>query len=150
MKNRFFVLMGIGVFCACNSGTAKEETAAETEVVDSATVAQQPQPAPDTLTGAVYSGLLPCVDCDSIQTVVALKGDSTFEKRVTYMGVKDSTLVVAPQKGRWSMIADTVQLLQTTAPNRFIRRDSVLLQLDLMGLPMLDKRGDTLGLKRIK
>ena len=71
MKNRFFVLMGIGVFCACNSGTAKEETAAETEVVDSATVAQQPQPAPDTLTGAVYSGLLPCVDCDSIQTVVA-------------------------------------------------------------------------------
>lgn len=150
MKNRFFVWISMGVFCACNNGTAKENIAAETVAVDSSTTTQPAQAAPDTLTGAVYSGMLPCIDCDSIQTVVALKADSTFEKRITYMGVKDSTVSVAPQKGRWAMIADTLQLLQTTAPNRFIRRDSVLLQLDLMGLPMLDKRGDTLGLKRIK
>jgi hypothetical protein len=147
MKNRFFVLISMGVFCACNNGTAKEETTAQTVAVDSNTVTQ---PSPDTLSGAVYSGVMPCIDCDSIQTMVSLKADSTFEKRITYLGLNDSTVAMAPQKGRWSMIEDTVQLLHTTAPNRFIRRDSLLLQLDLMGLPMLDKQGDTLGLKRIK
>lgn len=150
MKTKFFVWIMMGVFCACSNGTAKEEATAETVTVDSNTATQPLQPAPDTLSGLVYSGMLPCIDCDSIQTVVALKADSTFEKRVTYLGLNDSTVVVAPQKGRWSMIADTVRLLQTTAPNRFIRRDSILLQLDLLGQPMRDKRGDTLGLKRIK
>ena len=144
MKNRFFGLMVSVICCACNAGTAKEESKKVTVRTDSAVTQQE-----DAVAKNVFSGSIPCVDCDSIQTVIALKADSTFEKSTTYMGVRDSTVKVAPQSGTWRMVADTVELIRTTAPNKFILRDSVLLQLDVLGQPVLNRKGDTVGLKRV-
>ena len=148
MKDLLFVICTLAFLSACNNGTATE--GAEKDTVSTETAAPpEVAPSPDTVAKEMYAGILPCVDCDSIRMVLYLKADSTFEKSTTYNGVQDSTISVAPEKGRWTMIADTLSLLQTNAPNKFIRRDSVLLQLDMLGQPMMNRQGDTIGLKKL-
>ena len=148
MRKGFFVITAVTLLHACNNGTATEGS--KKGPVKSDSVSAPAAAETGNVPREVYSGTMSCVDCDSIQTVLYLNADSTFEKRTTYSGVRDSTFSMAPEKGRWTLVADTLVLLETNAPNKFIRRDSVLLQLDLMGLPVIDKKADTLALKRVQ
>lgn len=148
MRKGFFVITAVALLHGCNNGTATEGS--KNAPVKSESAHAPEPPVTDREPYEEYSGTMSCMDCDSIQTVLYLEADSTFEKRTTYSGVRDSTFSMAPEKGRWTQVNDTLVLLETNAPNKFIRRDSVLLQLDLMGLPVIDKKADTLALKRVQ
>jgi copper homeostasis protein (lipoprotein) len=39
----------------------------------------------------VYTGTLPCADCEGIKTRIVLKKDGTFERNMTYLGKEDNS-----------------------------------------------------------
>lgn len=91
-----------------------------------------------------WLGVLPCTDCDGIQTRLQLvrEGDEqTYELQETYLGGEDDA--VFDQKGRWTRESDDEERTlfrldpQTPGGRRFeLRPDGALELLDGAGRPL--------------
>lgn len=100
-----------------------------------------------------YSGYLPCADCEGVEVILNLFDDQTYERRDLYMGRKST----GPGSneinttGSWMMMGDTVHLSGIKdGPDKYIRTDSSLLQLDLEGKKIEGQLADHYILKRVK
>jgi uncharacterized lipoprotein NlpE involved in copper resistance len=100
-----------------------------------------------------YSGYLPCADCDGVEVIINLFDDQTYERRDLYMGRK-STGPGSNEintSGSWMMMGDTLHLSGIKdGPDKYIRSDSSLLQLDQEGKRIEGKLADKYILKRVK
>lgn len=81
----------------------------------------------------IYKGVVPCADCEGIETVVTLT-DSTFTRTTLYVGKKNAK--VNEEKGTFSWNADgnTIVLIGVKdAANQYFVGENMLKQLDLKG-----------------
>jgi len=83
----------------------------------------------------VYSGILPCADCDGIETVVTLTKDLTYHVDTRYKGKSGSTFGI---KGKfsWSQDGTRIELqgIQSgTGPIHYQVGENHLVQLDMEG-----------------
>ncbi len=89
-----------------------------------------------------YKGVLPCADCEGIETEIFLNKDMTYVKRTKYLG-KDSK--VFEEKGRytWNEAGNTIKLDGIKdAPDRYFVGENHLIQLDLNGNKITGNLGD--------
>lgn len=87
MKKVFLtVACGALLLVACKKEKVanKEDVTTETAVVDTHTTQNSVD------WEGVYEGILPCADCEGIQTAVELKADNTFKKSEEYLGEEDA------------------------------------------------------------
>ncbi len=99
-----------------------------------------------------YSGIVPCADCEGIETSVTLKSDSTYDLHLLYIGRKSK----GPgsnefgESGKWMKHgADIIHLTGVKdGPSMYLKTDSSLIQLDMKGEKITGKLADKYELKK--
>lgn len=120
---------------------------------DSATAAKSPDsvstPAPP-LISAVYSGVLPCADCEGQEVILTLMSDSSYRKRTLYTGKKASGpgSNELTDTGKYVMRGDTLVLDIKNAPGQYVKEQEDLVQLDWNGKRITGKLADKYVLKK--
>ena len=76
--------------------------------------------------------MLPCADCEAINTILQLYSDGRYQLRQTYVGKAAQEFV---QQGQfsWNSAGDTVQLDDDKQPLQFFVGESQLFMLDQQG-----------------
>lgn len=119
------------VFFACNQTSSTQKN-----VEDNAS--STPAPVPDNSSNSLdwsgsYKGIVPCADCEGIETEILLNTDKTYILRIIYKG-KDKSAHEARGSFTWNEAGNTITLegLQNQATQYFVG-ENTLTQLDMSG-----------------
>jgi len=136
------------VLIACGDSAEKENNAPVIPASD--TPAAQPPVQYQRAITAAYTGVLPCADCEGVETTVTLFVDTTFEYHSTYLGKnpKDTAGLNATINGKFMMHSDTVHL--EGVESRYLKTDTELFQLDKTGKIMTGRKAEKYVLKKVK
>lgn len=80
-----------------------------------------------------YKGILPCADCQGLETEITINENETFSIKLKYLGKGEKIFV---QKGHfsWDKKGTTITLTDIEgAPNQYIVGENTLTQLDMAG-----------------
>jgi copper homeostasis protein (lipoprotein) len=81
----------------------------------------------------IYTGTLPCADCEGIVTTITLNDDQTYLISTVYKG-KSYKVCENSGKFSWDEAGNTIRLHGiTAAPNRYRVAENKLIQLDMEG-----------------
>ncbi|WP_336518074.1 copper resistance protein NlpE [Pollutibacter soli] len=83
-----------------------------------------------------YSGVIPCADCEGIESIVSLRKDFTFTGRLLYMGRKSTGAGSNElnQSGSWMRHGNTIHLVEKSGgATYYLQTDSSLIQVDDKG-----------------
>ena len=82
----------------------------------------------------IYRGVLPCADCEGIQTTIYLKKDLSFITKTKYLGKSDSVYETTG-KFRWNDKGNTVIFTPAdkTSSSQYFVAENYLTQLDMAG-----------------
>jgi copper homeostasis protein (lipoprotein) len=92
-----------------------------------------------------YSGDLPCVDCESINTMLELHRDKSYVLRYIYEGKSDDQFI---KEGEWSV--DKNMLSLEGVDYQYKINSEYLIQLDLAGNEIKGDLAEKYQLSRIK
>jgi uncharacterized lipoprotein NlpE involved in copper resistance len=96
-----------------------------------------------------YKGILPCGDCEGIETEIRLRPDSTFVRSAKYLGKDDPQLYYKSGKYEWNDEGNTISLLGIDPPNQFFVSENKLVQLDSEGRLIKGKLENKYALNKI-
>lgn len=82
-----------------------------------------------------YKGVLPCADCEGIETSLFLEKDGTWVMNQRYQGAKMPSVFAS--YGNWSRTADKLVLTASDGEKLYFRPKAA-------GLEMLDREGNTI------
>lgn len=81
----------------------------------------------------VYKGVVPCADCEGIETSLTLHMDKTYQLSTTYLG-KDRAIFQQQGKFEWDATGSIIQLLgQKEGAAHYKVVENQLIQLDMAG-----------------
>ena len=130
MKNLFLVMLTGLILLGCGSRKAQNSDASgENEIMP-----------PDMHTSQIaldfwgtYKGILPCADCEGIETTIELKSDETWEMKTVYLGKSDKVFLNSGHY-HWNDDGRSIHLhgLENGSSNFFVGENQ-LIQLDLEG-----------------
>jgi uncharacterized lipoprotein NlpE involved in copper resistance/heat shock protein HslJ len=129
MKIKAFLLISCTIFfVSCQKQakrvTTSQETAKKLHDSSSKKVALN-------LLEGLYKGILPCADCEGIETQICLNENKTYTVKTHYLGKGDK---VFEQKGTFTIKGSTIFLHDfENAPNQFLVEKNKLRQLDISG-----------------
>lgn len=141
MKTLFlFILIAI-VTAACNNNVPSNiEGNRDNVKINTPVVKDSIAPKPDHSTAknsldvfGIYKGVIPCADCNGIETEVILNKDNSYVLSQQYLG-KGSNKIFK-KEGKWSWDGEFNILLEghTDGPNKYFVSENKLLQLDMTG-----------------
>lgn len=132
MKTRFLfiALASVLAFASCKTTkqTAQPKPAEKSTII----VGDNSQTSLDW--SGVYTGTLPCADCEGIVTTLTLNQDLTYRRATTYQG-KTMTPKIETGKFTWDKGGSSIflQNADKSAPNRYLVGENHLKQLDMEG-----------------
>ncbi|MCA5005613.1 copper resistance protein NlpE [Sphingobacterium bovistauri] len=127
------ILIGAVFSCVNNQKTVAAKDSVQNMETLSANVA------------GMYSGNLPCVDCESISTLLELYKDNSYVLRYSYEGKSDDQFV---KQGTWSITKNTLNL--EGVDYQYEITPDFLVQLDLAGNEIKGDIAEKYQLSRIK
>ena len=83
----------------------------------------------------IYTSVLPCADCEGIQTTITLNMDDSYELRIRYIG-KDGNEFVKKGSIKWNKAGNEITLSgikKTEASSKYLVGENRLIQLDSNG-----------------
>jgi heat shock protein HslJ len=80
----------------------------------------------------VYQGVLPCADCEGIETRIVLKKDGTFQRSLTYLG-KDDKVFNEEGNFLWDEQGNKITLKAESGDQKYKVGENHLTQLDMEG-----------------
>lgn len=94
-----------------------------------------------------YKGVLPCADCEGMETIIELRADSTYSREINYLGKKSNTFTAT---GKWTWVNGFVINLGSIkeGPNRYFVAEGKLIQLDMSGNRITGNLADKYELKK--
>ena len=128
MKNINYIF--ISLLIIVSSCQRKKESLSENKVQ---TIADFPKANDSQDFIGTYIGVLPCADCEGMETKLTINENNTFTKSVHYLGKGTK---VFEQKGTfsWNKLGNVIQLTDVeNAPNHYLVSKNKLLQLDMEG-----------------
>lgn len=132
MKTKFlFIALAFGIaFTSCK--TSKQTTKPAEKKTTHIIVGDNSQTSLDW--AGVYTGTLPCADCDGILTTLTLNQDLTYKRAITYKG-RTVTPQIETGKFTWDKGGVTIflQNADKSSPNRYLVGENQLKQLDMEG-----------------
>lgn len=96
-----------------------------------------------------YKGVLPCADCEGIETIITIKENMTYNIKTKYLGKDD---MVYEEKGDflWNEEGNTIILNEKNRARRqYLVGENYLLQLDLKGNKITGDLADKYYLHKI-
>jgi copper homeostasis protein (lipoprotein) len=79
-----------------------------------------------------YKGILPCTDCEGIETTICLNENSTYTLRTTYLG-KGNKLFEQKGTFSWNKQGSIITFDNIDTPNKYEVAKNTLTQLDISG-----------------
>ena len=80
-----------------------------------------------------YQGVLPCTDCEGIQTSITLHQDKSYVMETKYLG-KDEQAFTSQGNFSWNKTGNTITLSNIEdAPSQYFVGENILIQLDMNG-----------------
>lgn len=154
MRYTTLLFLFMAIVTACNEQSVKIEKVIE---INDTTYEIDPNvisAAPDGATAqnsldvvGKYKGVLPCADCEGMETIIELKNDSTYSRVIKYLGKKDDTFTAT---GKWTWVNGFVINLGSIkeGPNRYFVAEGKLIQLDMSGNRITGNLADQYELKK--
>ena len=85
-----------------------------------------------------YKGTLPCADCSGIRMEIALRNDSTYQLKTTYLGKGDEKPLLKEGTYSWNKSDSLITLIGVTGqPNTYQVGYNTISQLDMDGTKVL-------------
>lgn len=135
MRKLFLTAAVVGLtLSACKS--TKEESVLNAETESQETVAEQPEAKSSIDFIGSYKGVLPCADCEGIETLITLNPDESFSIKQTYLGKEDKPF---EEIGSYEWMEDGNRLMfEDTESNitYYLVTDGKLTMLDSEGNPV--------------
>jgi heat shock protein HslJ len=120
-KQIFIVLIYSLLFLSCSSKVQKE-----TNLPDKSTSRNSLDWA------GTYKGILPCADCEGIETTLIISSNYVFQITKKYLG-KKSEPIEKYGVFEWNKEGNTITLIDIDSPNKFFVRENSVVQLDIDG-----------------
>ncbi|MEC9486934.1 MAG: copper resistance protein NlpE [Prosthecochloris sp.] len=96
-----------------------------------------------------YRGILPCADCEGIETVITLHPDGTYRKTTTYLG-RNQKVFIDEGTFTWNRGGSTVRLDgYDCGPRHYRVGENHLLQLDMQQRIITGRLADAYRLDKI-
>jgi uncharacterized lipoprotein NlpE involved in copper resistance len=139
MKKYLFLLVVLAVCSVACNNEVKQVEAKGTSVVVVNDTTTLPASSLDGSTAknsldviGAYKGVIPCADCEGIETSISLQADSTYTITTTYIGKQKKAYT---GKGKWSWVDGFTIILDgiKDAPNKYFVGENKLIQLDMNG-----------------
>lgn len=135
MKTKVITLMTLFFLVVSCAKKDKNETT-DTTVVDSTeVVVNDDHNAKNSLDYiGMYQGILPCADCEGIETSILLEDDKNYVLKTNYLGKKNSATNEVRGVYSWNEEGNTIILAGIeNAPNHYFVGENYLTQLDMEG-----------------
>ncbi|MCH6233606.1 copper resistance protein NlpE [Cognataquiflexum rubidum] len=81
----------------------------------------------------IYKGVLPCADCEGIETTIELGSGNSYLKKSTYLGKENQSVIESSGVFTWNEAGNTITLQDEEVPNQYFVGENVLFHLDLEG-----------------
>ncbi len=135
-------VMSILLLASCGSKTSSDSTS--TTIDSTAQIADTSHTSHNSVDWAgVYKGVVPCADCEGIETLIVLNGDNTYLLRTTYLGQPDASAIEKTGSLTWNTEGNTVSLNGIeNAPNQYFVGENKITQLDMTGNKIEGKLAD--------
>jgi uncharacterized lipoprotein NlpE involved in copper resistance len=152
MKNKFILLVCTSLFFfSCKKEMKKNEVKADsiaTAVGD--TIATDMHNSQNSLEWqGTYKGILPCADCEGIETEVLLNPDLTFVLEKKYLGKGVQTVFEEKGTFTWNETGSIISLKDLKGnSNQYKVGENTLTQLDLEGKVILGEKASMYVLKK--
>ena len=131
MKTIFVALSLIVTMAACSDGTKRPGRTDGPLPGSLGTALYVAAVTVDEMAGT-YTGVLPCADCEGIETTLILQKDETYKLETRYQGKDQNEPSVT--EGKWTLGDDRIQLRGIEdAPDSYLIEDGYLVQLDMEG-----------------
>lgn len=136
VKNFAFVTVLLASFAACNNQSQPAAIAAALPQKNDtlpATVATADNSAASLDWAGIYKGVVPCADCEGIETTITLNADKTYVLATRYMGKKQTAI---EEKGSfsWNDAGAIVTLAGLKEkPSQYQVGENKITQLDMSG-----------------
>jgi uncharacterized lipoprotein NlpE involved in copper resistance len=135
MKSALLSMLFAVFMLACNNEKAADEVKKDPELTDAGK-----KPAPDGSTAqnsldvvGTYKGVVPCADCEGIETSVMLHADNTYMLHTSYLGKSGGKGLDLNGNFKW-IDGFTIELEGVTdAPSKYFVSENKLIQLDMQG-----------------
>ncbi len=139
------IILGI-LFMGCGTGK-KQNTASE----------EEKNRVPDMHTSQIaldfwgtYKGIVPCADCEGIETTIELKADETFEVQTVYLGKSDEVFSYSGHY-HWSDDGRSIHLHGIeNGPSYYFVGENQLIQLDMEGNRITGELAEKYVLKKVE
>lgn len=128
---RFSLIILIAFFlCSCQPGTRQSNEQAEAQV-------SNPDPAHNARNAldwnGTYTGILPCADCEGIETILTIRTDSTYTRKNRYLGTKDESWLEISGNYTWDEAGFIITLNNLNPPNQYFISENRIFHLDIKG-----------------
>lgn len=128
----YYVLLIIFLFTNCELKEKLEEKP-QVPKIDTQTESEPDNSSTSLDWAGTYRGILPCADCEGIETVIIISENMTYVIKTKYLGKDD---MVYEQRGSflWNEEGNTIILNEKNrTPLQYLVGENYLLQLDLKG-----------------
>lgn len=121
------------VLAACGPAPTEPSATIPTETAKAETVVDQHNSQNSLDWAGTYRGLLPCADCEGIDTLLTLNMDNSYLLSTTYLG-KEGDAIQQQGQFAWDAKGSAIKLLnQQDAPAWYKVGENQLFQLDMSG-----------------
>jgi heat shock protein HslJ len=120
---KFILIFSILLLSACNQSSKKDKNTS-TENLPSANNSKTSLD-----WNGVYKGILPCADCEGIETIIKLNKDFSYTKKLKYLG-KEETFSISKGKFAWEDNGNIITL-EEDKPNAYQVGENQLFALEV-------------------
>lgn len=146
------IILTIMVNAACNNSSPGKTSTDSTAVTqpDSAAL-----PAGDNSRNSLdwagtYKGIVPCADCEGIETTITISTDAAYTMVTNYLGKKEAKPIERKGKFSWNTAGSSIILEGITdAPAQYLVGEGKLIQLDMNGQRITGVNADKYELKKL-
>lgn len=129
------MITGVVLLFSCNTNTKKDEKPIEEKSIHTEETVTTGDNSRNSLDWpGTYSGILPCADCEGIETTIVLQSDNTFSYKANYLG-KQQPLVVESKGGfTWDASGGKISLEGIKGETiQYLVGENKLFHLDMQG-----------------
>lgn len=135
MKRKFLLLVTLStVFFGCQKQTESQSSAQDSIAKMDSIVEEAAHNAKKSMDYiGTYKGVLPCADCEGLETVLCINENNTYKLQTRYLGKGDK---VFEQKGTFSWDDKGIKIILNdieNAPNQYFVGENKVTQLDMSG-----------------
>lgn len=150
---KIFLVVGIAIclftFLNCKRPANNNETASGQPIPTDSAISDSHNSSNSLDIDGTYKGVLPCADCEGIETEIFLNKDMNYVKRTKYLG-KDSKVFEEKGNYTWNEAGNTIKLDGIKdGPDRYFVGENYLMQLDLKGNKITGNLGDKYVLTKL-